>query len=126
MAKKSKKKNKKKRKKVGGKDELRSSDGKFKPGTCGNPNGRPKGSHNRCSIAELGEAIEKVQKSKKGRKAILVHFVERAYENDQVLISLMKKLMPDLRAIEAVLSSADSMPDNLAKLIQDKLRERYG
>ena len=63
-------------------------------GVSGNPKGRPKKGH----IYELEKAISKVSKAK-GKK-LWTHFVERAYEEDSVLIALSKKILPDLRHIE--------------------------
>jgi len=62
----------------------------WKAGHSGNPNGRPRVPE----IAELREAI-RVAKKRNGNRSFLVHFVERAYINDQVLIALAKKLIPD-------------------------------
>lgn len=36
--------------------------GSWKPGQCGNPNGRPKGSKNRFKTAEIREAVERWEK----------------------------------------------------------------
>jgi len=99
--------------------------GRYKPGESGNPKGRPKGSKNRYSIAELWHAIERVE-SKKGVKRLLDHFIGRAYKNDQVLIAVMKKLLPDLKSIDGLIATIESsMSEELAKSIQEKLRERY-
>jgi hypothetical protein len=62
----------------------------WKPGQSGNPNGRPRVPE----IEELREAI-RIARKRHGNKSILVHFVEKAYTNDQVLIALAKKLIPD-------------------------------
>lgn len=66
-------------------------------GQTGNPNGRPK-----TGVAELEQlraAIKRV--SKKEGKDLFTHFVERAYENDGVLAALMKKIIADMKHIEA-------------------------
>lgn len=63
--------------------------GKFKPGQTGNPNGRPK----RPEIEELRQAIKETELKKK--KKLMTHFVERAFESDNVLDVLMKKMLPD-------------------------------
>lgn len=55
--------------------------------------GRPK----KPEIEELRKAIEQVQKQRK--KKLLVHFVERAFEDDEVLKALAKKIVPDLTSI---------------------------
>lgn len=98
---------------------------RFPKGTSGNPNGRPKGTPNKFSIAELWDAIRQVEKTK-NKKKILISFVEQAYNNPTIMIALMKKLLPDLRSIEGTLGLFEStMDDDVAKAIQDKLRERY-
>ena len=60
---------------------------------CGNTKGRPR----KPEIEELRKAIDLVQKQKK--KKLLVHFVERAFEDDEVLKALAKKIVPDLTSI---------------------------
>ena len=67
----------------------------WKPGVSGNPNGRPKGSRNVFSLTELKEAIAKVEKDKK--KSFLEYAVERAYEEDKVLIALLSRLLPQVQ-----------------------------
>ena len=54
--------------------------------------GRPKGSKNKVSF-DLFEAIDKVASEK--QISLYEHFVRKAYENDLVLIALMKKLLPN-------------------------------
>jgi len=66
----------------------------WKPGQSGNPKGRPKKGH----IYDLEKAVKKVSKAK-GKK-LWIHFVERAFDDDGVLISLTKKLLPDLKHVE--------------------------
>lgn len=74
----------------------------FKPGESGNPEGRPKNP----AIEELRNALEKVQNG--DGSTLLEHFVKRAYESDAVLIAVVKKLLPDLRTVEAnILAGAD-------------------
>jgi len=60
-------------------------------GKSGNPAGRPKGSY--AIHTQLEKAIEGVGKDKK--IDIYKHFVERAYDNDTVLVALLRKLVPD-------------------------------
>ena len=116
---------KKKTKKVKRDRPQRGSDGRLLPGQCGNPKGRPKGSKNRYSIAELWNAIKEVE-NKKGRRKLLVTFVEQAYTNPVIMTALMKKLLPDLKSVESLVASFESsMTDEMAQAIQDKLKERY-
>jgi len=67
----------------------RLKNGRFAKGNIANPNGRPKSPERE----ELRQALEIAQKGRK--KSFLVHFVERAYINDNVAIALAKKLLPD-------------------------------
>lgn len=97
---------------------------KYPKGVSGNPSGRPKGSKNKGSMAELNEAIRDVAKKK--RKSILRHFVEEAYVDNTVLIALMKKLCPDLRSTEGTMVTFESsMPDEEAAAIRKILLMRW-
>ena len=69
----------------------------FKKGTSGNPKGRPKLGN--TTKEALEKAIKKVQTKKRVR--LLDHFVARALENDAVLITLIKKFIPDMQHVQA-------------------------
>lgn len=62
---------------------------RWKKGETGNPNGRPR----KPEVDLLRNALEKARKGH--RIDFLEHFVERAYENDNVAIALARKLIPD-------------------------------
>ena len=59
-------------------------------GVSGNPKGRPQ----KAEIDKLRQALE-YGESKHG-KDIFYHAIDRAWVNDQVLIALLKKLVPDM------------------------------
>jgi hypothetical protein len=63
---------------------------RWKKGESGNPHGRPPVPE----IEQLRTAI-RIARKRNGNRDLLVHFVERAYVNDMVLIALLKKLLPD-------------------------------
>lgn len=67
----------------------------WQKGQSGNPKGRPK----KGVVYDLEKAIKKVEKAK-GKK-LLQHAVEQAFEDNSVLTAVLKKLLPDLRSIEA-------------------------
>ena len=88
---------------------------KFQPGNKYG-RGRPK----KPEIEELRKAIAEVEKTKD--KKLLIYFVEKAYQNDAVLIALCKKLLPDIKAVEGRLSLKSEgfrlvieRPDSVAK-----------
>jgi len=64
------------------------------------------GGHKQPEREELRKAIREVE-SQDGRKPLLVHFVEQAYEKKEVLVAVMKKLLPDLRSTDANISVED-------------------
>jgi len=65
-------------------------------GTSGNPNGRPR--KGKAESDKLREAVKRVAK----RRGIDFYeaFAEMALEEPSVMIALMRKLLPDLKAIE--------------------------
>jgi len=85
----------------------------FQPGESGNPDGRPKGSKNKISMARLEEAIsaESELAEKEGGVDAVRHFVRMAYLHPNVMIALMKKFIPDKSHTE--LSGVDSQPINI-------------
>jgi hypothetical protein len=68
----------------------------FQKGRSGNPTGRRAGIEE--YFTKLQKAIKHVEKAK-GKK-ILIHAVEQAYEDNQILNALLKKLLPDISSTE--------------------------
>jgi hypothetical protein len=67
----------------------------WKKGQSGNPAGKPK-----TDARKLLEAAIAAESKKRG-KSLYQHMVERAFEDDTVLLGLARKLLPDLRSIDA-------------------------
>ena len=66
----------------------------------GNPDGRPKGSKNKINkhiFEEFLRTIKDVEKDERisQGKTFFKHILTRAYKNDSVAISILKKLIPD-------------------------------
>jgi len=98
----------------------------FKKGYDPNRNygGRPKGSRNKMSSADLIEAIKKVEEKK--RQTFLEAWIEAAWGDPNAMSNLANYILPKLKSVEGVISTFETvMSDDLAKTIQDKLRERY-
>jgi len=101
---------------------LRDSHGKLMKGTApNNPAGRPLGSTG-TKLDSLLMSITRVE-AKLG-KNLLDHYVKQSFKDNSVLISILKKLCPDLKAIEVTAGVSESMPDDAAEAIREKLRER--
>jgi len=73
---------------------------KWKKGTSANPKGRPKGAKNKYGLTDLHKAMDKAAKNHDGQ-TLLENFCERAYSDSQCAIAILKKLLPDLKQIEA-------------------------
>jgi len=74
----------------------RDEKGRFGIGNCANPNGRPRNPE----FKKLREALKNVE-SEEDKIPIFEHFVREAYKDNTVLVSLMRKLLPDLKMVEA-------------------------
>lgn len=97
--------------------------GRWLPGCdAPNPLGRPKGAGTK--LDSLMQSISRVE-GKVG-KNLLDHYVTTAFKDHSVLISIMKKLVPDLKALEVVAGTHEQMSDDMAESIQNKLTERWG
>ena len=68
----------------------------FKKGNKANPDGRPKGSKNYTTILE--QAIKDYE-TRTGRQ-LFDRLIERAFINDNVLLSVVKKFVPDKSSTE--------------------------
>lgn len=73
----------------------------FQKGQSGNPKGRPRGATGYA--ADLTRVIRTVEKA--DGKSLLEHFVKQAFKSDRVLIAVVKKLLPDLKAVESSVKS---------------------
>jgi len=76
--------------------------GLFQKGKSGNPNGRPKGSMDFTS--QLKAVIKEVEKEK--GISLIKFAVQKAYTNPQVLIALLKKIIPDMSKSDVQVESA--------------------
>ena len=70
-------------------------------GKSANPTGRPKGAKTKWGISDLKRALAKAAKGQDG-KSLLESMCERAYKNDRIAVAILKKMLPDLKMIDAV------------------------
>ena len=73
---------------------------RWQKGQSGNLKGRPSGSKGKMTLA-LRAAIKQVEKER--GKNLFKHFVDRAYEDNKVLVALIKKLVSAKHDVEALL-----------------------
>jgi hypothetical protein len=104
------------------KTRTRGADGKFLPGIVTNQKGRPVGAKNKLT-KDFHIALEVVETAK--GKSLLQHCIEQAYTDNKMAIAIIKKIVPDLKQIdariEATIDGKVSITTNLdidKKLIQ--------
>lgn len=102
----------------------KTAQGRFIKGSPGANAGTKKSRRNRLTMKDLLIALEHVEA--KMNLSILEHFVRRAYEDNPVLIALMKKLLPDLKSIEQFsIGSSMEMDEQTARDVQEEFRQRF-
>jgi len=72
---------------------------------------------------ELAAAFRRVEE--KQDKSFLDMCVEKAYEDTAMAIALLRKVHPDLKAIEMLTGSADSIPDEEAAEWREEMNKRF-
>lgn len=80
---------------------MRTGNPNWVKGKAQNPAGRPKGTKNKFSLAHLQRAMEKAKKTHSGQ-SLIESMCERAYTNDHVAIAILRKMLPDLRQVDAI------------------------
>jgi len=73
------------------------------------------------NVNELKKAIEEVEKGKKS--TLLKHFIKKAYTSNQVLIALIKKLVPDISISE--LKSSEPFNLFVMQFLKEKEIKEY-
>ncbi len=69
--------------------------------------------------AALMEALGTVEKQK-GKK-FLEHFIEQAFTNDRIAVSLAAKLVPDLKSIEGTLGVQPQTLADIAAIMRQRI-----
>ena len=86
--------------------------------------GRPKGTKNKFSVADLRRAIENVEKRK--HQSFMEKWIESAWGDANAMSKVMNFMLPQLKSIEGTVATFESNMDNvLAESIQKKLRKRF-
>lgn len=95
--------------------------GHILPGERLNPVGGPKST---SRIDALNAAITRVEKEK--NQSFLDMCVKKAWDDTAMATAILKKLHPDLRAIEQLNIPCDSMADKEAAEIRERMKKRFG
>lgn len=98
----------------------------FVKGVCANPKGRPKGSKAKFTLLALTEAIKRAEV--KDGFNLFDYFIERARENDAVLLALLKKFIPDAETVEELEEKLVDQTfefENMPKRVNGKFQRFY-
>jgi len=96
----------------------------FQKGEVSNPKGRPKGTKNKWSVTALEKAFAKAAKTH-GKKNILEHLADKAYNDNNLAIALLKKMMPDLKSFDAFIGILEgSVDESTLDAIRTRLKTR--
>ncbi|KKM03222.1 hypothetical protein LCGC14_1776600 [marine sediment metagenome] len=97
---------------------------RFPKGVSGNLKGRPKGSGNKLCLTSFVKAIKYVEEENEER--FMISWLRSAWGDSAAMSEIANYMLPKLRSIEGLVTTFESsMDDDLAKKIQDELRERY-
>ena len=91
----------------------------WKKGQSGNPNGRPKTGV--AFMDQLKQAVKDVEEKKK--RKIFNHFVRRAFNDDTVLVALMRKLVPDTKHIEGTIGASESVMSIVTQFLNERSKK---
>ena len=93
----------------------------FQKGNKANINGRPKGSVD--FIAEMKRAIRTIGKEK--GISLIEHAIQKAYTNPQVLIAMLKKIVPDMTQSDVKINTVYNPYEKMSKeeILKDFERE---
>jgi len=83
-------------------------------GQSGNPEGRRRAGY---TVEELFKAI-KGKGGIKERKPLLNHLIDRAYQNDKVLVAVAGKLFPDLSKVDHGLDAAKELIGHISTILE--------